>query len=137
MGQGRGRQRACSGLKNRSHDQYCPIEGTPLSRCESYRLYVQEDKELNQEYKALIKALSKDDVAVLRKMQRSWLDWRLDKCDEVDQQANCDNGVCAGVAHDECIVALTAQRVNELSRFRQNVHEAKSNNFNFSKKYDF
>lgn len=124
-------------LKNRSQDQDCSLDSTPLTRCENYATYMKEDKKLNKEYKELIKALSKEDIANLRKTQRSWLDWRLETCEEADQHANCDNGVCAGVAHDECIVSLTTQRANELSKFRQNVTEAKSSSFNFSKKYDF
>ncbi|NYE59771.1 uncharacterized protein YecT (DUF1311 family) [Duganella sp. 1224] len=124
-------------LKNRSQDQDCKLDNTPLSRCENYAAYVKEDKKLNKEYKELIKVLSKEDVADLRKTQRSWLDWRLEKCEEVDQNANCDNGVCAGVAHDECIVSLLTQRANELNKFRQNVTGARSSRFAFSKKYDY
>lgn len=123
-------------IKNRSQDQGCALNSTPLTRCENYSSYKKEDKKLNKEYKELVKALPKDDVAVLRKTQKSWLDWRLEKCDEVDEQAKCDNGVCAGVAHDECIVALTTQRANELSRFKNNLSDAKSSIFSYSKKYD-
>jgi uncharacterized protein YecT (DUF1311 family) len=124
-------------LKNRPQDQDCAIDSTPLTRCENYATYMKEDKKLNKEYKELIKKLSKEDVDTLRKTQRSWLDWRLEKCEEADQMANCDNGVCAGVAHDECVVSLTTQRSNELSRFKHNVPEARTSNFTFSKKYDF
>jgi uncharacterized protein YecT (DUF1311 family) len=73
----------------------------------------------------------------LRKTQRSWLDWRLEKCEQIDQQASCDNGVCAGVAHDECIISLTKQRTSELINFKKDLATAKSNNFIFSKKYDY
>jgi uncharacterized protein YecT (DUF1311 family) len=124
-------------IKNRSQDQDCALDSTPLTRCESHAGYLKEDKKLNKEYKDLVKALGKDDVATLRKTQRAWLDWRLEECDEVDEKSKCDNGVCAGVAHDECIVALTTQRTTELSRFKQNVQDAKSSGFAFSKKYDY
>jgi uncharacterized protein YecT (DUF1311 family) len=124
-------------IKNRSQAQDCPLDMAPLTRCENYSGYMKEDKKLNKEYKELVKVLDKDNVVALRKTQRSWLDWRIDKCDEVDEQAKCDNGVCAGVAHDECIVALTIQRTNELSRFKQNLQDARSSGFIFLKNYDY
>jgi len=123
-------------IKNRSQDQECALNSMPLTRCENYSSYMKEDKKLNKEYKELVKILPKNDVAALRNTQRSWLDWRLEKCDEVDEQAKCDNGICAGVAHDECIVVLTTQRANELSRFKNNLSDAKSSIFSYSKRYD-
>jgi uncharacterized protein YecT (DUF1311 family) len=124
-------------LKNRSQDQDCALENTPLTRCENYSIYLRQDKSLNSEYKNLIRSLTKEEVSALRKTQRSWLDWRLEKCEQIDQQASCDNGVCAGVAHDECIISLTKQRTSELINFKKDLATAKSNNFIFSKKYDY
>ena len=97
-------------VNNRSGDQDCSLEKTPLTRCEKFSRYVVEDQQLNLRYKSLMKKLSAEESRMLRAAQRDWLAWRLEKCDEVDERHSCDNGVCAGVAHDSCIIDTTRQR---------------------------
>jgi uncharacterized protein YecT (DUF1311 family) len=120
-------------LQNRSDDQACALERTPLTRCGEFAEYMKEDRILNANYKALMKSLGKRDAATLKGTQLQWLDWRVEKCDDVDEQTHCDNGICAGVAHDDCIVSLTRQRADELKRFANDPAAAVAAKFAFSK----
>lgn len=119
-------------LKNRSQDQACALDKTPLTRCENFSRYLAEDSKLNTEYKSLIKKLNSTDATALRTAQRRWLQWRLDKCDEAEDASKCDNGVCAGVAHDACIVTLTKDRTLNFVKFSSDPASAVRANFTFS-----
>lgn len=81
-----------------------------------------------------MKRLGKSDAATLTGTQRQWLDWRLEKCGDIDEQAHCDNGICAGDAHDDCIVSFTLQRADELKRFANDPAAAVAAKFAFSRK---
>jgi uncharacterized protein YecT (DUF1311 family) len=124
---------AALAFQNRSDDQACALERTPLTRCGEFAEYVKEDRILNANYKALMKGLGKVDTATLKSAQLQWLDWRLEKCNDVDEHAHCDNGICAGVAHDDCIVSLTRQRADELKRFANDPAAAVAAKFAFSR----
>ncbi|MQA18135.1 DUF1311 domain-containing protein [Rugamonas sp. FT103W] len=119
-------------LKNRSQDQHCSLDNTPLTRCEKFPAYIAEDGKLNAQYKNLIKILNGKDASALRTTQRAWLQWRLDKCDDMEELSKCDNGVCAGVAHDACIVALTRYRTADFVKFENDPVSAVRANFSFS-----
>jgi uncharacterized protein YecT (DUF1311 family) len=123
-------------IANCSDDQACALEKTHLTRCEKCWSYVKEDFRLNRAYQELMRSLKQADQQLLRKAQRSWLIWREEKCEEVDVAANCENGACAGVAHDSCIVGLTRQRGSELIVFSQNLPEARKRNYAFTLDYD-
>lgn len=124
---------SASAFPNRSDDQSCELERTPLTRCGQFAEYMKQDRKLNANYKALMKSLSKGDAATLKSAQLQWLDWRVEKCDDIDEQAKCDNGVCAGVAHDDCMVAITASRAAELKQFADNLGAAKAAKFTFGR----
>ncbi len=120
-------------LKNRSQDQACALDTTPLSRCGNFSSYMVEDSKLNGQYKSLIKKLSARDAMALRVAQRTWLQWRLDKCDEAEDASSCDNGVCAGVTHDACIVTVTRNRTLDFVKFSNDPARAVRVNFSFSR----
>lgn len=122
-------------LKNRSQDQDCTLEKTPLTRCDKFTTYMNLDKKLNTSYRDLIKQLDKKSTPNLRTSQLAWIKWRDETCDDAEQAANCSNGVCAGVAHDSCILTLTRQRTKELSEFRNDIRIAMDRTFSFSKTY--
>ncbi len=94
---------------------------------------MKEDRKLNANYKALMQSLSMSDASELKTAQRRWLDWRREECEDADEQAHCDNGVCAGVAHDDCIVSLTALRADELKQFVSAPAAAKAARFTFGR----
>jgi len=121
-------------LKSAANDQSCSIESTPLVRCGNFEEFKSYDKKLNQSYKSLRKTLNETDRNDLRKTQTNWITWRDKTCDDLESEANCDNGMCVGVAHDSCIVTLTQRRHDELELFKKNVTKAKALNFSFSKK---
>jgi uncharacterized protein YecT (DUF1311 family) len=123
------------GLKNRSDDQGCAIEKTPLTRCETLPQFLRGDKELNNAYRKLTKQLDTQSLASLKKTQREWIKWRDEKCDDVEEAANCTNGVCAGVNHDNCIVKLTEKRTGEITGFSNKVLNAQVPPFAFDKTY--
>lgn len=112
----------------------CPLHDTPLERCGAYSWYKAEDKVLNARYKILSKAYGKNTLANLKKVQREWIKWRDAKCNEVQAKSGCDNGLCEGVAHDECIIHLTEARSLELLDFIKNPGDAEKRLFQFSKK---
>lgn len=95
-----------------------------------------EDKKINTEYRLLLNKLDESDAQILRDVQKSWLNWRTERCDDIDEKSNCDNGVCAGVAHDSCILKVTRERTAELTKFRGNIGSARMQKFSFSKNYE-
>jgi uncharacterized protein YecT (DUF1311 family) len=123
------------GLRNRSDDQNCALEKTPLTRCETFREYLKSDKELNNAYRKLTKQLDSQSLSILRTTQREWIKWRDEKCEDVEEAANCTNGVCAGVSHDSCIVKLTEKRTSELVDYAKKMLDAQTSHFAFDKKY--
>lgn len=115
----------------------CKLADVPLEREVACPRFLEVDTALNRTYKALISDLDKDAGAKLRQVQRIWIKWRDEKCDHVQEESGCNfNGSCNGVAHDECIIELTAQRTHELEEFSKNVSVAKNKGFSFSRHYD-
>jgi uncharacterized protein YecT (DUF1311 family) len=127
--------RTGNGLKNRSDDQNCALEKTPLTRCETLREYAKRDSELNKEYRKLTKQLKNQSLSALKTTQRERIKWRDEKCDDVEEAANCTNGVCAGVSHDYCIVELTEKRTSELAVFSRQALDVQPSQFAFDKSY--
>ncbi|MHA6575454.1 lysozyme inhibitor LprI family protein [Pseudomonas yamanorum] len=115
----------------------CDLDKTPLTRCEKYNDFINEDKNLNLSYKELRKKLNYETQPKLKAAQLAWIKWRDNKCDQVQEEAMCSNGLCDGVAHDSCIVDLTKQRERELLQFQKNISDVQSNSFEFSKKYEY
>jgi uncharacterized protein YecT (DUF1311 family) len=120
-------------LKSAANDQNCAIETVPLVRCENFKQFKRYDKQLNVSYRSLRGSLNNNDRESLKKTQINWINWRDEICDDLEVEANCNNGMCTGVAHDSCIVFLTEQRNNELDRFKENINNAKAVKFEFSK----
>ncbi|QGZ37652.1 lysozyme inhibitor LprI family protein [Pseudoduganella flava] len=120
-------------ILSRSDDQNCDLNKTPLSRCGGYRQFMKSDAILNEEYRRLFQQLKLIDRKSLQKAQREWIMWRDEQCETEEVEANCDNGVCAGVAHDSCILDLTARRAKELRRFTQENASGVDSGFAFSK----
>jgi uncharacterized protein YecT (DUF1311 family) len=109
------------------------LEKTPLSRCGGLRQFRKFDAKLNDEYRRLFQQLKSEDRKSLRIAQREWIRWRNAQCETEEAEANCDNGVCAGVAHDSCILDLTARRTKELHRFAQDIASGVETGFSYSK----
>lgn len=128
----KGCQNGCI-LLNRSEDQDCHLENSPLTRCENFNEFKKEDARLNNEYKKLSAKIGVKDKKMLLQPQREWIRWRDEQCELEDVQANCTNGICAGVEHDNCILSLTARRADELERFNDDIGKAKASGFRFSK----
>lgn len=120
-------------LRNASDDQECETEKTPLVRCSNFREFARRDAQLNAAYKALYARLNDHDREQLRQMQRQWITWRDETCDDAEAKATCTNGICLGVAHDSCIVRLTARRHDELTKFQADAARARANRFSFSR----
>ena len=115
-------------------DQNCALENTPLVRCGNFEEFKDHDNRLNHSYSTLRKILNKADQENLRMIQISWISWRDETCDDLESEANCDNGMCTGVAHDSCMVSLTERRHNELEIFKKSITKAKASNFSFSRR---
>jgi uncharacterized protein YecT (DUF1311 family) len=120
-------------LMSAPSDQNCALENPPLIRCGNFEEFKDHDNRLNHSYSTLRKMLNKAEQENLRKIQISWISWRDETCDDLETEANCDNGMCTGVAHDSCMVALTERRDNELEIFKKNITKAKASNFSFSR----
>lgn len=115
----------------------CDLRKTPLVNEEVCTEFIDSDRVLNTNYRALIAKLDNDAKETLRTVQREWIKWRDKKCRQVQEESGCNrNGSCNGVAHDMCIVDLTDQRADELREFIENVNVAKRENFAYSKAYD-
>lgn len=123
-------------LKNRSEDQACDIGNGPLTRCERYREFAREDKRLNDAYAALQRSLNNSAAQQLRATQRSWIKWRDQTCEDAEERGGCNNGVCAGVEQDGCVVKLTRVRAAELTHFLADPASAARSRFSYAKKYE-
>ena len=121
-------------LKSALSDQNCTVENPALVRCGNFEEFKDYDDRLNRSYSILRKMLNKTDQENLRKIQTSWISWRDETCDDLESEANCDNGMCTGVAHDSCMVSLTERRNNELEVFKKDITKAKASNFSFSRR---
>ena len=114
----------------------CDVQKTPLTNGGCCTEYMRIDKELNEHYKKLIRDIDPKKGRRLRDVQRAWIQWRDDKCDDVQESSGCNgNGSCNGVAHDYCIIDLTEQRVNELRRLILHIHSIREEDLLFSKEY--
>lgn len=122
-------------LISRMDDQKCELEKTSLSRCSVLPDYLMADKELNFRYRALVKKLDQKSIASLRSTQREWIKFREEKCIEFEIAAECDNGICAGVNHDNCVVDLTKTRTEELKSITIKLESAPVLDFGFDKIY--
>lgn len=109
------------------------LNTTPLIRGENYNSYVEIDKELNGNYKLLLKKLDKYARASLKSTQLEWLKWRDEKCDKMQEKIECGTAGCYGGAHDDCILQMTYDRSEELLQFNNNIKEAISKKFQFSR----
>lgn len=129
---------SCEGEKciitNASEDQNCAIENTPLVRCEKYEEFIKTDKQLNVAYRDLRDKLNRSDANMLKSVQRHWITWRDQVCEDVEAEANCQAGACTGVAHDRCILSLTKTRRDELMSFLAEPRAAITRKFAFSQK---
>ena len=121
------------GLRNQSDDQNCELGNTPLTRCVNFGEYLRHDKELNIAYRRLTIQLDRHSLMLLKKTQREWIQWRDEQCEDVEEAASCTNGICAGVNHDACVVAVTKKRTSEIVGFSRNLQEAKESSFVFEK----
>lgn len=106
---------------------------TPLIKGENYQRYKQEDKKLNSEYRSLYQTLSKKNKTLLKNAQRQWLEWRLTKCNAMQEKVNCGTAGCFGVEHDDCIIQMTTDRTSELINFKKSPNNAAAQKFSFSK----
>jgi len=125
----------CTGtciLQRASTDQNCAIEQTPLVRCEKFSEFEKRDADLNTTYKAVYSTLDESGRSNLRQVQRKWMRWRDETCDDAEAEANCTNGMCVGVAHDSCIVRLTERRYNELKQIASKHSNVIPHRFNYS-----
>jgi uncharacterized protein YecT (DUF1311 family) len=92
----------------------CDLQSTPLANMGRCAEYKRLDNEFNAHYQMLLKKRSPEFKAKLRNIQRDWIVWREEKCDEVQENSGCnENGSCNGVAHDYCIIDLTRMRDEE------------------------
>jgi len=79
---------------------------------------------LNKTYKKLMLELDFGTKPLLRSSQRKWIDWRDEKCEQVQEDSGCQNSLCNGVAHDICIIDLANQRTQELKEHFLNTEDA-------------
>jgi uncharacterized protein YecT (DUF1311 family) len=93
------------------------------------------DKKLNVNYKKLRRALSSTQKDDLRKTQKEWIEWRNEKCEAAQEGSGCNNGLCAGVSHDECMVDLTSRRATELLNFSKLPRKAFAEKYRFKAEY--
>lgn len=115
----------------------CDLSKTPLTKDTLCSVFNQKDRELNRQYKSLSKKISLDEKSLLVKSQRKWLQWRDEKCDEIQEEIQCGNSLCIGVAHDKCILDLTSKRTSELTRFIENTAFGTESQFAFSQEYTY
>jgi uncharacterized protein YecT (DUF1311 family) len=99
-------------------------------RCDDFK---KADRQLNASYGKLMESLDKNSKSELRNVQRRWIEWRDNKCEELE--SHCVTGSCSGVAHDSCIVDLTKNRDRELKSYYRNMENAKQRNFAFAMEY--
>lgn len=114
-------------------DLNCPLQNTPLLRCDSYSGYISDDKELNSVYRALSKSLDKSSFLILKNTQRKWINWRDGRCLAVQNKSNQSLGAYGSTVHDGCIMELTEQRTLELRKFIRNPTDAVNQKYGFSR----
>lgn len=90
---------------------------------------------LNKTYKKLMSKIGSISKSLLRSSQTKWIDWRDEKCDQIQENSDCDASLCNGVAHDICIIDLTHQRIQELEKYSRNIESATEQKFDFSRSY--
>jgi uncharacterized protein YecT (DUF1311 family) len=118
-----------------AHDS-CDVQSTPLINAGRCHEYIKLDRTLNAHYKKLMSDLDPKLRQKLREVQRTWIRWRDDKCDEVQESSGCNaNGSCNGVAHDYCIIDLTIARDRELQKLLSNTDSINEKNLPFSMEY--
>lgn len=111
----------------------CKLDATPLMYERKCEEFVKVDKNLNEHYARLMKMLPAEPKVQLRNVQRTWIEWRDAKCEELE--SGCVTGSCAGVAHDSCIVDLTSKRGNELKAYSKNLRAAEQADFTYLTDY--
>lgn len=121
-------------LYNESHAA-CTFQDTPLTNEKACTRFKAADIKLNKTYKKLMSGLDSGSKSLLKSSQREWIDWRDEKCDQVQEESGCQNSSCNGVAHDICIIDLTNQRTQELEEYSQNTGSAKKRMFAFTRSY--
>lgn len=115
---------------------YCDVQKTPLTNAGRCEEYMKLDRNLNERYKKLMSDVDPDTQKRLRNVQRQWIQWRDEKCEEVQEISGCNgNGSCNGVAHDYCVIDLTRQRYDELNSIQPHDRSIKENDLLFSKEY--
>lgn len=122
-----------SGVKQ--HVAECRLEETPLMHERACARFKVADGALNLSYKALMTELNKDASSILRTVQKTWIKWRDENCDQVNENSECQNSSCTGVAHDICIIDLTNQRTHELEEYSRNTEGARKQGFAFNRSY--
>lgn len=113
----------------------CNLNDTPLTNEKACVRFKAADIKLNKTYRKLMSELDADSKSLLKSSQREWIDWRDEKCDEVQEDSMCQNSTCNGVAHDICIIDLTNQRTRELEKFSLNKSQAREHKFAFNRTY--
>ena len=103
---------------------------------DTYAAYLDEDKLLNASYKELTRLLDKNNLAVLKQVQRKWIEWRDSKCYSAQKLANRQIGVQGSSVRDDCLSSLTEHRNIELQKFIKNSKAASKEKFNFSRNND-
>lgn len=113
----------------------CNFGETPLTNEKACVRFKAADIKLNRTYKKLVSELDSDGKSLLRSTQRAWIDWRDERCDQVQEDSRCENSLCNGVAHDICIIDLTNQRTQELEEYSHSTESAKKQRFAFTRSY--
>lgn len=113
----------------------CNLSETPLTNEKACARFKAADMKLNKTYRKLISGLDSGSKYLLKTSQREWIDWRDEKCDEVQEESGCQNSLCNGVAHDICIIDLTIQRTRELEEYSLNKERGREQKFAFSRTY--
>lgn len=113
----------------------CNLHETPLTNERACARFKAADIKLNKTYKKLMSGLDSGSKSLLKSSQREWIDWRDEKCDQVQEESGCQNSSCNGVAHDICIIDLTNQRTEELEEYSRSTDSAKKRRFAFSRSY--
>lgn len=101
-----------------------------LLECDFFK---KSDEDLNLQYKNLAKRLNKEQKALLKEIQRNWITWRDDICDEIVTQSGCTNASCENTSMSYCLVDLTNKRLSEIKGFLSNRDLNEQRDFSFSK----
>lgn len=76
--------------------------------------HAEQDRRLNDTYRALIATLSAERSAQLREAQRAWLRFRDENC---AWYADAGGGTAASLAASSCMLEMTKSRADEIARF--------------------